>query len=606
MTRFGILSFFAVLLLFAAEGCSDSGDSFRGFPCRLKGGEKWSLISMKGEVIAAECSVHRPTPLSCGRFWAQNDNGYWQLYSVESPEKPLIEKEYRYVSNFYDNRALVAERDKPVSVIDREGEVTLELDQIEGKIPGKFINIADGMAVYTVDSLQGVVSFDGRQVLPAEYHAVNMPSCGRIIVSDRNHAAFYASAPSGAPESVAIVFDYSGRECFRISSRVYGRMAESFTAGFLPVAIVAGEKESWGLLDERGRQAVAPDSINRAITDIAGNNYVFMNDGGLFGVRSLIDGSVVLEPRFASARFLDDDHIAVSEGDSTAGGNERYSIIDLKGERTVKRTFLALSPLFSGHLFACIEEGRWVIMDPEGEMRSDLPEIEEAFYSTEEPSSFLTSDYIDIGRLVRGTGMSPVGTFGMTFGSSAKELLGRQAEELDFIAPPMAANYGNTDEINFFPTVEGEMVAVTVTFPAALSHPVFTPGRIIDYLWGAFPKANGSGTLTEYEFTDETPSRFTVIFNNYGKLRGKLRRLYGALTEHFSAFGKVAASNSGATLIDLGSGRYALVAIEDNSVKAVWGLLPEADRSLHPYEGNQEKLKVIFAEQTFGYGGEVK
>ncbi len=85
-----------------------------------------------------------------------------------------------------------------------------------------------------------------------------------------------------------------------------------------------------------------------------------------------------------------------------------------------------------------------------------------------------------------------------------------------------------------------------------------------------------------------------------------MRRLYGALTEHFSAFGKVAASNSGATLIDLGNGRYALVAIEDNSVKAVWGLLPEADRSLHPYEGNQEKLKVIFAEQTFGYGGEVK
>ncbi len=600
--RQSILVFVAVMALaVAAVSCSGSGDSYTGFPCLLKGEKQWSIITSDGEIAVSEEFSHRPT-LVCGdRFWAQNSKGYWELYRADDGMARLVtDREFRYVSYFHDGRAMVAERDKPVSIIDRDGNDILSLDRIDGKSPDSFTDITDGLAVFTADTLSGVVNFKGEVVIPPKYFSILPPASGRIIACDRNHVTFMIDMESDSasvPESVMDVYDYAGQKLFSIRSSRYQRTGLKFMDGYLPVATVKDGVESWGLMNADGEIALEPSKKIAGIESVCGQYFIYRDSEGLFGVKKVADGETVIKAVYTLAEFIDENRLAVTKTDlATAYEEPSLTVVNLEGERLSDRKFFFISPAFNGHLFCQTKEDRWIIADCDGNELEDVHSvITDVFFDTEAvPSYAVMSDAINLDKLLDGIDMSANGVDGMTFQSSVHQVLERQARYYSWSNKPVASNYAYTNEVNIFPTVEGEMVNIAAVFPSNLSQQTYRKEKVVDYVWGNYYYYHTNNVPTGYVFTKDSPSRFVVTFNNYGKLRGKLRSLYSMLVTRFSKYGSVVDSNSGATLIDMADGRKALVVLESNDVKVSWGRLPASECSISGFDGNKENAAGDF------------
>lgn len=586
----------AILIAALITGCSKTDGKVEAIPCKLKSENSWSLTTPDGAVSALNEYKHRPSALIEGRFWTQNDDGYWELYADDGKQIPVLDKEYRYVSNFYGGRAMVAERDKPVTVIDRDGNELVDFSKVGDQIPTQFNDVKDGLAVFTVDTVQGVVALTGETVIPAKYYNINTPACNRIIAFEENTMPFYAMAPADSlPECMATVFDYSGEPLFKISSRKYSRIGQLFISGYLPIGTHEGDEDHWGLVNDKGEVVLAPSESNRAIVDISSTHFIFQDAEGKFGVKAL-DGSLVLKAKYTAAYFISDTRIAVTTADPDVDEEYRWSVIDLEGNNISSTKLYDVSPEFDGKLFVKIKPDRWTVMDMNGEIAADAPQYEDVYYELSQPSFLITSDFIDIAKLIEGVGMNAFGVDSITFQSSARQALERQARYYSFNNQPHPSNYSYTNEVNIFPTVEGEMISETVIFPSNLSHQTYRQEKVIDYVWGNYYWYHMNNVPTGYVFTSDRPSKFSVSFNNYGKLRGKLRTLYNDLVKHFSRFGTVTDHNSAATMIDLGNGRNARVALEPNSVSVLWGKLSGSDLSIYYFDGNREELSSMFVD----------
>lgn len=589
-----LLTVFALaVLLFSA--CGTPAGDYEAFPCKIKGGDDWGFVSADGAVVVAPEFSHRPSPVTCGRFWAQNSRGYWELYSADEHPVTVGDKEYRYVSNFHKGHAIVAERDQPVTIIDVDGNEVASLARIGSLQPKHFGDFNDGLAVFSSDTVQGVIDFNGDVVVPAKYYSINTPADGRIIAHDSRSFSFFTTENADSTEeSVATVFDYNGEKLFTVSSRTYNRIGDRFRNGYLPVGVHDGDKESWGLMDLNGEIAVRPDPSNRSITDVAGNHYIYCDDSGRYGMKSIGEG-VVMKAKYTYARFLGAEHIAVNEAED--GDDPEWVILNLDGSKAVAKKFMDVSPLFGDHVFVQVREDRWQVITLDGEMAADQEQFSMIDYASLIPCYYVESDHIDIDALVSGVGMDANTMDSITFQSSVQKTLERQARYFSSTNKPVASNYSYTNEVNLFPTVEGEMISETVTFPSNLSHQTYRQEKVIDYVWGNYYWYHMNKIPTGYVFTSQTPSKFAVTFNNYGKLRGKLRTLYAALVKHFSAYGQELDSNNGATLVDLGNGRSARITLEPNSVSVVWGKLSAGEKSIFSYAGNKEDLKIQFADE---------
>lgn len=601
----GLMTLLAAILAILT-GCSGSKNDYQGFPCKVKGNDNWGMTSPDGRLTVEDEFKHRPSVATCGRYWAQNERGYWELYKDDGKARTVNDKEYRYVSNFYDGRAIVAERDKPVTIINTDGEEVASLAKVGSVEPDRFSDFADGLAVYATDTLQGVVNFEGEVVVPARYYTVNTPACGRIVAIEDSNMGFYSydydMARDSVPESTATVLDYSGKAIFKISSRKYSQINMTYIRGYLPVAVSGknqDEEPQWGLLGPDGDVVVAPSKANGHITDVVATHYIYEDSENRYGLRTM-EGETVIKPKYTMARFIDEKHLAVTRSAFEDGQDMEWEIIDLQGERTVDRKFLEVSPVFGSHLFVKTREDRWAVITPDGEMDDNQPVFTDIYFDVLEPSYMVASDHIDIAKLIEGVGMTADSMDSLTFQSSALQALERQSRYYSSTNKPHPANYSYTNEVNIFPTVEGEMVTATVIFPSNLSHQTYRQEKVIDYVWGNYYWYHLNKIPTGYVFTSDRPSKFSVTFNNYGKLRGKLRTLYNDLVKHFSAYGSVTDHNSAASLIELGAGRTALVALEPNSVKVVWGKLTAADKALYSYDGNREEMSSMFADEDEG------
>ena len=589
----------------ALTGCSGSDNGFEGLAAKVRGDKDWSVIKTSGEMIAENEFKHRPSLVTDHRVWAQNERGYWELFTAEEHPKGLNDKEYRYVSYFYGGRAIVAERDKPVSIIDTDGKELASLEEVKGKTPTSFSNIKDGMAVMTVDTLMGVINLKGELIIPVEHFSINEPACGRIIAMDKNRYLFtdmsegYAeesSAETSKEVSVAKVFDYTGKQLFTLSSKDYDFIADSYENDYLRVSTKSGESSSvWGLLDLDGKVVVKPSAKNGTIITAMGDHYIFTDEDNQFGLRRISTGETVVKAKYSAMSFVDAEHLSVSTSSWEVDEYYEYTLMDLKGEKIGKK-YRAISPAFDGNVFVQVAEDRWKVMNIKGEINENAPDFSEVYYETTSLSWEVKSDYIDIDKLIRNSGMTSSGFGDVYFFSSVQDALRYQQTFYSWNNKPKAADYTYTNTVSVSPQVEGEYLSASVIFPTKLSHQNFRDQKIIDYVWGNTYWYHINKVPAGYSFTSSKPSQFKVSYNNYGKLRGKLRPLYEGLVKHFKAMGTVQESSSAATLIDLGNGRHALVALEPNDVFVLWGKLSDGDKSVYRYSGNKEQLRDLFVE----------
>jgi len=96
----------ALLLVGCNKGPSEelTRAKLTGIPFQTEENGQWGMLSPTGEVIFEDQFDHQPTLAFDDRFFVQNDNGLYCLYTCEAvPEK--IDEGFSYYNQFINGKA---------------------------------------------------------------------------------------------------------------------------------------------------------------------------------------------------------------------------------------------------------------------------------------------------------------------------------------------------------------------------------------------------------------------------------------------------------------------------------------------------------------------
>lgn len=585
MKNFLMVAASCVALLALVAACAETENgNVEYVPFQETKDGQWGMISMDGKVLFTEEFKSRPTVVRDGRFFVRTKEGVWEMY--EASEKPKkIGKDYAHASGFRNGVALVAEKDKPVSIINTAGETVKLLDKVEGKAVDGVRAFAGGYAVFmTADSLWGAVDEGGKCVVKPEYCALSNCSDGKFIGIS---AKYRKEHSQGKKEKVKVsVISTGGKAVYEFMADKYEDFGHGFVDGKLPVCVKKDGEKSCGLIDEKGEQIVKPSRKLKAIGSICGDVFTYYNGEG-WGLMN-IKGETLIRAKY-EALYCDGEKrlLAVMKD----GETYKYKYVDTEDNPISEDTYVSASLFraFDGeHTWVKPDDKLYSLIDEDGKQVEGLPDIVEI--GTYEGETYIMSDYVDIAKLVAGFDIKADGLMGFSFSSTPQAVV-RKADELGMLSGtqehPAASAYwfDYRNSVQLYKDVEGARGFVGVEFTGNLSRQTYRTKRVIDYTFGDYYWYHDDKIPTGYVWNDVKPKIFSLSINREGKMRYKLRSLYAALTKKFMTLGTVAKQNDNAMVLNLRNGRRAVVVLRKDEVAAAWGeLKPVAEIDIERFK----------------------
>ena len=591
--------YYLMLAVFALAlaGCKNDGPAdIEYFPFQSEPNGKWGMMSPDGKVLIESEFKYAPTVATDGRFWAMNDKGYYELFTTDKTPKKIGE-EYRYVSNFYNGRAIVTQRDHPASIIDRDGKLLVDLNKIEGKTPSYIFSMSEGIAVYMTDTVCGAINYDGEVVIKPKYAYISMASDGKIIARDRGFTLFdMEDLPDSVPEAFSTVYNYKGEELLKISNRKYCEIGSRFYGDYLAVSKKIDGENVWGIINVKGETVVPVSKKYKSITQINENGFIYYDESSKYGMCAF-DGSTLVRAKYDYLSFVDKEILAgtIFPENDAENLESRCELVGINGTVISKRKYMSIEdyiPTGYKSAIVCIAENHYSLIDRKGERVSDVPDI--AYASAYVNSYSVLSDYVDVPALLDNIGFSDDGLDSLTFNSSVRSVLDRQARYFSYTNKPKAEDYASVRTVNIYRTLDGLAFTENINFPNTLAMQTYRQEKVIDYVdyyWNMY-WYHMRNVPTGHQFRSINPSSFELNFDNYGALRGKLRPFYTHLASRFKKMGTVEDENDAAILVRLNNGKKAAVWLDEHEVKAVWGNLNSEQMNIGIHAGNKEKLSV--------------
>lgn len=586
------------MLLFSCSKTENGNVEFVPFQETEDG--QWGMISMDGKVLFQDEFKNKPTIVRDGRFFVRTKESVWEMYdATEKPKK--IGADYAHTSGFHNGRALVAEKNKPVSIIDTEGKTIKLLDKIANKEVDGVRAYKEGYAAFmTTDSLWGVIDKDGDCVIKPEYCSLNNCGDGKFIGVNNKYKKF---VDKGQKNKVKIsVLNTSGKVLFEFAADKYENLQNQFTDGKLAISVKKDGKETWGIIDDKGETVVKPSSKLKSIGTIYGDVFTYNNGDG-WGLMN-IKGETLIRAKYEYLYYDDNKTLVavVKDGDSF-----EYKYVDEKDNEIGKDTYVeaTLFSMFDGkHAWVKPNDKIYSLIDKEGKQIEGLPDI--VNIGTYEGESYIESDFVDIKKLVDAFKITADGVLGFNTKSSPKDVV-KAAKESGSLTGTKEYPAGTpywfdyTNQVPLYKETNGVRSGVAIYFTGNLSKQTYRTQRVIDYTWGDYYWYHDNKIPTGYVWNKVTPKAFSIIIGNGGRMRGKLRDLFNSLANKFKAIGgTVAKENNGAKVFTLKNGTRAILMLSKDNVEITWGdILPVKDLDISKYKDACEEDDL--SNISYGY-----
>lgn len=585
-TRHFLLLLATVLLAACAK--TENGD-VEYVPFQESDDGQWGLISMDGKVLCSNEFKNKPTIVRDGRLFVRSQRGVWEMY--EASEKPKkIGKDYMHTSGFRNGVALVAEKGKPVSIIDPNGNTVKLLDKIEGKeVEGVYAFQHNYTTFMTTDSLMGAIDNRGNCVIKPEYSFLN--TCGEdkfIGIHDKYKQYIKKEQKDKVTFSI---LDSGGKTLFNISGNKYENISGVFTDGLMAVSIKKDGKEICGLINDKGETVVNPSDKFKNIGTIKGENFTYYNGDG-WGLMTT-KGETLIRAKYESL-YYDEEGILIAGVKN--GETLTYKYIDEKDNQIGNDTYVRamfFSTFDGDHTLVKPNDKLYSIIDKKGKQLEGLPDMVDV--STFEGESYIESDYVDMQKMVAGFNISINGVAGVSTSTSPKEAvqLSVQTGWATGTKEHPAGSaywYDYKTDTDFHKVSEGVYGYITVFFPGNMSRQTYRTERVIDYAFEDWYWYHDNKIPTGYAWNKVYPNMFSLRIYNTGRMQGKLRDLFNTLVAKFKQWGSVAKQNDGAVVVELRGGKRALIAMEKDNVTVLWGKLkPASQLDISQYKNVSEE-----------------
>ena len=280
-----------------------------------KGGE-YGMMNLNGEVIVEPRFENEPTEASCDRFFAQDEDGLWELYTLEANPKRVNDEKYCDVGAFVDGLCPVTQEDSWPVYIDTEGTVVFEANEYNGKNIIKARNFHDGMAAFqTEDDLYGYFNKYGEVVVAPQYYVANDFYDGKTIV--------YKPMKPGKDEDSRewAVIDKNGQELFSTKLSRMKPKLDGFENDITLVSTKNGNK--YQLINSKGDQVRELDI--KYAHEMWDGLISYADEDYYDGIMD-IEGNVVIRPEYKNIKWHGGPVVAYDNDES------EFYILGKKGE----------------------------------------------------------------------------------------------------------------------------------------------------------------------------------------------------------------------------------------------------------------------------------
>lgn len=586
--KFALLSMLSMLIFSCSK--TENGD-VEYIPFQETDDGQWGMISMDGKVLFKDEFKNKPTIVRDGRFFALTSEGFWEMY--EAAEKPRkIGPDYAHISGFHNGRALVAEKNKPVAIIDTDGNTIKLLDKIDNKEVDGVRVYKDNYAVFmTTDSLWGVIDGNGNCVVKPEYYSLNDYGDGKFIGINNKYKK---NVKLDKKDKITVsVINTNGKVIFDFNADKYENIQNQFIDGKIAISVKKDGKEIWGIINDKGETLVKPSSKLKSIGIIKGDVFTYNNGDG-WGLMN-IKGETLIRAKYEEL-YYDEDNILVAVVKN--GDSYEYKYIDEKDNQIGDETYVSatLFSMFDGkYAWVKPNDKIYSLIDKNCKQVEGLPDIVNV--GTYEGEKYVKSDYVNLEEVFASLNISLNGVLNFTFKSTPKEVVKKALDSGSLNGTeehPAGSAYWFEDKnsVNVY-TNSYYNGLVTVHFKDYLSRQTYSTQRVIDYVFGDYYWFHDNNIPTGYTWNETIPDMFSIAIGNAGKMHGKLLDVYNFAAKIFKEFGTIAKQNDNAMVLTLKNGMKALIGRDENYVYISWGYLkPVKELDISRYEGIEEEYDL--------------
>lgn len=564
-----------VLLCLLASACSKK-DKVEYLPFQAEEDGRWGLISTKGEVLIADEFERKPTAVQNGRFMVRDKDGNWELYTAEAKPRQ-VGKTYKSIAPFTEEVTPATEPGKPVALIDRDGKVVKELNKLAGKTVASVRRFVEGLAVFeTADGLYGAIDTKGNVVVEPKWCALFDASDGKLIATDNKYKAQLEKDDRKGVKFT--VLDAKGKKISDLSIDKFEDIGQAFTEGVLPAWVKDGDKTRCGLINEKGEYVLRPTSKAERIGEYHDGNFTYY-DGEAWGLMKM-DGTVAIRAKYDLLVFASDKLLFAYDGDKS--NSEQWKLIDLEGNDVGTETFEEPAYTFiNGYAAVKLGKNDWGFIDTNGKLL-DLPGMNIARIDYNDADYVVESDYIDINALIEALHITKQGIDLLTLNTPAAEAARTEKQQDAGDAAPVEPDpkdYTWKDYVSYTKYIKPAEANIMATFPENIGQAVKQPV----YLYGYHIYDETTG----YRFTSTKPAVVSCSFSNVGKLEGKMKDVFQALSKKATSFGRTVKQNKNAIVVRIDDGHYAM------------SILTDENASLYIAQGDAQAIDITsYAEES--------
>lgn len=343
----------AVFLLLAAlafVSCQEeSSPEFEYIPFRREYSDNWGLISLDGKILFENKYSSCPSPVFNGIFMLKGEEGYEFYTAEEEPKK--VAGPYKMACPFTDIVTPVVTKEGDIQIIDCEGKVIKELNEIDGK-EVKYVDcFKHGKASFGVKgSGWGVIDRNGEVCIPPVYYfGLDILENGYLMGVKK--ASHY--------KDLTVILDNDGE--------VIDSLEDTFNGNFINGKyFVTDGYNSNKVVDVHGNEII-PSEKGRTVTDVLGDVFVLNDWEG----KSLVnaEGKTLLKGDFLEMKIVGEDRLLLNIRD------KGVVLADYSGKELTEPIFRVdpMSRYYDGKIMPVkrAEDFRWIFVDKDGKPIND-------------------------------------------------------------------------------------------------------------------------------------------------------------------------------------------------------------------------------------------
>lgn len=557
----GLLVAFSTILYSCMSDEAESETSYLPFKSSKDG--KWGMIGTDGTVLFEEEFKDEPTAAMNGRFLVKNGNDLWEIYTAEEkPEK--IGGEYLKVLDFTASVTPSVRKNEKICLIDKNGEVKATLDKANNKNIIRCSKFLYGFAtIVTDDNQSGIINTKGEVVIEPKYDHVTPFAGGKFAAMKRDENL-----------STIEILNKSGEKIveFKIGSdQKYNDLnIGASTSDYLAVCSSVDGEEQWGYIDFSKNPVIKPSSKIKYLKEVKGKNFIYY-DGQNYGVMNF-DGETVLRAKYDNLSWADDNVLIAYDS------KDKYSLINLDGDRITKEEYLSILPFFDHkHAAVKIDDNSWGFINKDGEelKLKNAPDI--YYLDKHETWGYVESDFLDIDAIVSRLKLTNKGFMGLNIDMGTQQII-KAYKEIE----------GNTMSYDMTPDGLGwrnKLEASTSYQEIRMSLYLSCTGSFAKYVDGS------------YVWQDVHPFIIDATISG-NKLEGKTELLYAKIAAMIKSYGKVMRENSRAAVVMLTEDKGWCLYCDNDAVYLRIGIGDEYQEDIDRYAKDGETTKEYIKPQS--------